>query len=144
MRTMLSDTEGMKKSRKKDRPKQFQRDYNRITKNDYLLKELTKRSKYYNDYTEVMDRRRNLPGKASISRRIDGTNATLTTTLPDQRSPGFKDYTLAKVSFQDPRRVVVCRRRKNRREILFKMGKVGKGKKVSRIRRRNIDSDIKC
>lgn len=52
------------------------------------------------------------------------------------------DYTA--LQFANPQRVNVCRRRKKRREVLFKKGRIGKGKKVSPIRRRNRYSNVRC
>lgn len=46
--------------------------------------------------------------------------------------------------FDEPLRVTVCKRRKERREILFRLQKLGRGKGVRRLRRRNAYSDVIC
>lgn len=114
-----------------------------VSKRRSLLSRLRNNRKYAK-YNALSDNRFYNPLGKRISRLTDGTKATLTTTLPKQRSSILRDPTKAKISFADPKRTIVCQRRKNRRETLFRRGKVGKGKKVSRIRRRNINSDIKC
>lgn len=60
---------------------------------------------------------------------------------PTDRSKYYPDY---RIAFTDHKKVVVCARRKRRREHLFKEGKIGKGKKVSKIRRMRDDSKIVC
>lgn len=45
-------------------------------------------------------------------------------------------------SFQDPRRVMICVRRKSRREVLFAIRKTGKGARSRK--RRNEWSNVKC
>lgn len=47
-------------------------------------------------------------------------------------------------AFGDPKRTIVCERRKRRREALFALGKVGSGRRVSPLRRLNEDSEIIC
>lgn len=48
------------------------------------------------------------------------------------------------LKFESPLKANVCRRRKRRREHLFKSGSIGKGKKVSEFRKWTEDSNIKC
>lgn len=48
------------------------------------------------------------------------------------------------LAFARPEKSPVCQRRKARREHLFRAGKIGRGRKVSSIRRRNYNSDISC
>ena len=50
---------------------------------------------------------------------------------------------VSKFAFAVPRKVVVCVRRKQRREVLFAMRRTGKGAK-RRIRRRNHWSEVSC
>lgn len=47
----------------------------------------------------------------------------------------------ARVAFSDPRKVIICHRRKSRREVLFAFGKGGGGKKKPR---RSPWSDVSC
>lgn len=46
--------------------------------------------------------------------------------------------------FQDPRRVLVCIRRDNRRRVLFALRKIGKGRKVSPFHRFTEKSLVRC
>lgn len=85
--------------------------------------------------TEVEDRRQYSP--YDHPRTMDGTPARV---VP---SP-FRDVTALThdMSFEAPRRVLVCARRKERREVLIAKKLHRKGAGGSR--RRNIWSDIKC
>nr|QJB19848.1 MAG: hypothetical protein [Microvirus sp.] len=47
------------------------------------------------------------------------------------------------VTFEDPTKVLVCVRRKSRREVLFAMGRTGKGSALGK-RRRSHYSEIQC
>ena len=77
------------------------------------------------------------------NRRLDGTLATHT--LTDQKgSYQGRNQTKAKLSFTDPKRTITCIRRRRRREALFSRRKVGKGIRVSKIRRTTPESQIKC
>ena len=60
------------------------------------------------------------------------------------KQPGKKKPRRIWLSFAVPRKSPVCIRRKARREHLFRTRKIGRGKKVSSIRRRNYNSDISC
>lgn len=46
--------------------------------------------------------------------------------------------------FQDPKRVLVCIRRHDRRSVLFALRKAGKGKRVSRERKYTDKSYVRC
>jgi len=62
---------------------------------------------------------------------------------PEQQR-AFTDKTRFRIGFADPRRVTVCIRRKRRRKALFVKNKVGRGKRVSPVRRMSEFSKIKC
>nr|QJB19853.1 MAG: hypothetical protein [Microvirus sp.] len=47
------------------------------------------------------------------------------------------------VTFENPTKVLVCVRRKSRREVLFALGQTGKGSALGK-RRRNHYSEIQC
>lgn len=51
---------------------------------------------------------------------------------------------MEKIAFVHPDKVVVCRKRKERRAALFRQQKIGKGKKVSKRRIMRDSSRIKC
>lgn len=53
-----------------------------------------------------------------------------------------RDDISSRVGFAVPERVAVCVRRKQRKEVLHALRKTGSG--VSRVRRRNIWSDVDC
>lgn len=50
----------------------------------------------------------------------------------------------SRVGFAVPKKVLVCVRRKQRKEVLHALGKTGGGARVSRRRRRNAWSDVDC
>lgn len=56
------------------------------------------------------------------------------------------DRTLGKISFVNPKKVAVCRRRSQRKKALFQKGKIGKGKSTKNFKERVMKdtSDIKC
>lgn len=91
------------------------------------------------------DLRRWAPATANKLTHADGTQIVrLVSTI---RNPGNllrNVLPLDKISFQDPIRTMVCKRRKARRESLFSLKKIGKGKGVSKIRRMNPLSKIRC
>lgn len=59
-------------------------------------------------------------------------------------SSGRSSYPGARIGFEVPRAVVVCVRRKQRKEVLHALGKVGRGAGTTRRRRRNGWSDVDC
>lgn len=87
------------------------------------------------------DRRRWRPDRG-IPLRVDGRFATYTLRKPKRSTK--RDLTIHRIGFYDPKRVMVCKRRKKRREELFKRGKIGKGRSVSRFRRMSEFSDVRC
>lgn len=61
------------------------------------------------------------------------------------RFPLFSSGTKAVLGFKSPRRVDLCIRRKERREVLHALGRVGRGgTRRGRRYRRNYQSDITC
>lgn len=58
-----------------------------------------------------------------------------------RRPRSFLAQTRATIAFADPRRVLICIRRKTRREVLMALGGGGGGKRKPR---RNQHSDVRC
>lgn len=54
------------------------------------------------------------------------------------------DHVSRRVGFQHPWQVIVCVRRKKRREVLFALGKGGRGGNARRVVRRNEFSEVRC
>lgn len=81
-------------------------------------------------------------GDRPTSRRITSGNIV----TYQVKKPKYKSKTSIndRVAFKSPRRTVVCIRRRARREVLFSKRKIGKGVKVSKLRRYTPDSKIKC
>lgn len=50
----------------------------------------------------------------------------------------------SRIGFAVPKKVLICVRRKQRKEVLHALGKTGGGARVSRRRRRNSWSDVDC
>lgn len=71
---------------------------------------------------------------------IFGTDATYRERIISKpfNKPRYATY------FDDPRRVVVCKRRTERRQVLFAKKKAGKGKKTTDKRNFNENSKIRC
>lgn len=91
------------------------------------------------------DKRRWRPSADSGLRRIDGRLVEYK--VVDSKKSRFEgqSQTLAKVAFADAKKVMVCKRRKERRAVLFAKHGSGRGIKIkSPIRRYNDDSDVVC
>lgn len=76
-------------------------------------------------------------------REVDGTRATVQGTDRRRVRKGILPSSLA-LQFKNPRRVMVCRRRAERRQTLFKIGKIGKGKKGPVKRKITEKSKVRC
>jgi len=127
----------MSKKNKRNKYKRgIQRDNNYITK---LNKELLSSSFYFQDRKRWwQDRRRFQPEDKVYD--IYHKPSKIIAGSPDDT----EKYYTNKLHFKSPFKETVCLKRKARRLNLFRKGKVGKGKKVSERRKRNIFSNIKC
>lgn len=75
--------------------------------------------------------------------RTDGRRVEYILSAP--KKPTLRrDRTKDRIAFRNPKKVYVCKRRRERRRSLFSSGKIGKGRVVSKVRVRNANSDIKC
>lgn len=82
----------------------------------------------------VEDRRQFHPMRTvRPARTLRGTPARIT----------VKSFADPRWQFEHPRRVLVCVRRKERRQVMFALKRTGKGSR-SRRRRRNYFSEVKC
>lgn len=116
-----------------------QREAHDFTKTDRLLGF----GVFKTDKVGVFDDRRRWRPSHGLPLMVDGKDSRLTIRKP--KSPTHvRDYTRSRLAFSDPRRVKECRRRRKRRETLFKMGKIGRGKKGPRFRKLTEYSDVRC
>lgn len=124
-------------AKKRRSKKRSQRKSDHFTKSKRLLR------RNYKFDTGIDDRRVFRPNIDKEPLTFDGRRVTYT--LQTNKPPTVRrDPTLSKIQFANPKKTFVCKRRRERRITLFAINKVGKGKKVSRIRRRTPDSNIKC
>lgn len=130
----------MAKSRKKKRSRE-QRNNSIISRRDALLFDMLNKPVYRRVVLQD-DRRRWEPYSYDQYKRLDGRGVDYEIGTDDQDNR--RDGTRSKIAFANPRKVVVCRKRKSRRETLFKKGKIGRGKRVSRKRIMRDSSKIKC
>lgn len=137
----------MAKKRKKGKPRRRQRDNRSITNSRrmlssrFILKDIDHEKDYRRD-SIMSDRRSWVPALHTVrDRTVDGRLVSYTLTKPKKKRV---DSINDRISFADPRRTLVCIRRKRRRRSLFASGGIGSGKRVTRFRRRNENSDIKC
>lgn len=101
----------------------------------------TREDKPYHDRRRLQDdRRRFHPYRYAIPLLNDGRPARIKEIPTKKKFIGV----YGRLSFKNPLKVEVCIRRKSRRLSLFRLGKIGKGKKVSPKRRWNEFSIIKC
>lgn len=77
------------------------------------------------------------------ARRLDGKKVSYTLRDP-KRKPYLSAGINARIGFKDPIKVETCIKRKRRRETLFKLRKIGKGKGVSKKRTFNRFSNVRC
>ena len=63
---------------------------------------------------------------------------------PAEIKEGYKKATIGHQYFEEPRLVAICKRRRERRESLFRLRKIGKGKAGPKKRLRTLKSDIRC
>lgn len=133
----------MSKKRKRNKLRRKQRYVSHIAKVSHLL--------FSSPYIirrrppEIIgdDKRRFRPFKDDETKYRDGRSVQFT--LSDRRNtPYLSKGTKAKITFHSSKRVTTCIRRRARRIALFAKGHAGYGKRVSKIRLRNRDSDIKC
>ena len=73
-------------------------------------------------------------------KKLDGRDAEIV----EGNARNIQKATIGHKYFSDPKKVTVCKRRRERRESLFRQRKIGKGKGVSKIRLRTFKSDIRC
>lgn len=125
-------------TRRKKTKKRKQRDVNTpITYREMLF---TEQKLIRHDLTKIEDNRLSGARDRLPAQTVFGTKARI---KPDNRRIRRKTFN-PHMRFEDPTRVVRCQRRKERRETLFKKQKIGKGRKVSKIRKRNKYSDVRC
>lgn len=114
-----------------------------LFKRSLLLSKILSSSRHVprETFAAVMDRRRFSPVPVMPSRTISGAVATVANV--DRRSL-VKGVPSSVIAYVNPKRVITCVRRKERRRELFKRGKIGFGRRVNSIHRWNDDSYIKC
>lgn len=131
------------KNNKKNRNLRAQRDHNIITKQKLLRSKV----KYYRREKFIQDDRRLFrPSTAMGALYFDGTPVRYKLVKPKGATNEklYRDYTTFRVGFHQPERVPVCSRRKNRRNVLFSIGKAGKGIRGPKRRRLTTESSIRC
>lgn len=134
-----------KRKRKKNNGSRRQRDVYHISETKRLLS-----SPFHREVMDspliIDDRRRYHPdGDRRSFKRLDGREAEYV--LRDKQSSKGRrrsSGTLATLSFKEPEKVMVCRRRKQRRETLFKRLLIGRGISGPRKRRITWMSKVRC
>lgn len=151
----------MRKKRKKSRQRKKrsvrrQRDVNAITKIDNLLTSsaLVKKLRDRNDEI-IDDRRRWRPDTSKSLLYLSGLPIRYRTDYGRDRSnkalkkPNYGKYTALKFrpnlqEIENPRKALICKKRSLRRIMLFKLNKVGKGKKTTKNRKFRLESMVSC
>jgi len=135
----------MAKKRKTKKTKSYtQRDINTITKSVKLLRVPVYKKVKKEPLKLQDDLRRYKPKTDDHFHKIDGRRVTYKETFKKEVRGRLKGRLYAAISFADPRRVLICERRRRRRTTLFRRSKIGKGISVSKIRLRTIASGIVC
>lgn len=148
-----------KKGKKRIKSKQhFQRENSNFTKLGKLLEspldELRKRQERQRKYEEqkrrikernqqfIQDDRRTWhpDGRFRVEKTISGGYAGTRIAKPNTRKRSLP----GNIEYENPNRVMVCKRRRVRREVLFTLRKIGKGKGGPKKRRLSVTSQIKC
>lgn len=101
--------------------------------------ELKRQRKRKSDWLRsIEDHRRKDWTFGNTYRKFNGEPADVRVQRPRERG-----LMASRLAFDDPRRVIVCERRKRRREVLFSLGRTGKGK-GKRRHKWTEDSHIVC
>lgn len=91
--------------------------------------------------SEVQDRRRFDPDRHAVARTVSGARHRLRA-VPGRAGPVM--VTLGnRIAFHAPEKMIVCRRRAMRREVMFATKRAGQGAR-QQVRKRNWMSDIDC
>lgn len=131
----------MAKRRKKTTKQRYT---NAITKIPNLLfdkKQKYKRSTYENT-NQIDDGRRFRPTTYRASHLFDGNRTKVE--IYTNSNIGRNKRIPTRIAYGDTRKTIVCRKRRNRRQSLFQQGKIGKGVRVSSIRKTTPNSSIIC
>lgn len=119
-----------------------QRDVSVISRRERLLRLSEKRRKEIRRDRRIEDRRLFRPDR-SLLLTSGGRIATREVHRPRVTVRARKNVLPHRIQFVDPRRTIVCRRRKRRREVLFAMKRTGKGAR-RRLRLFTAESQIVC
>lgn len=119
-----------------------QREISYISRRDRLLRLSEKRRKETLRDRRIEDRRLFTPDRALLL-TSGGKLATYQVHRPRVTVRSRKNVLPHRIEFRDPRRTIVCRRRRKRREVLFAMKRTGKGAR-RRKRRYTPESQIVC
>ena len=136
-----------RRKRKKARVRR-QRVYQHITKPVRLLPSPFSKAPFRRRIPSeeiIDDRRRYLPSLAPLALYDDGRPVSYGLRDRTVRGRPYRSLAYVRLGFVNPLRVRVCQRRKERRETLFRMQKIGRGKGAGRKRRRiTAESSIRC
>lgn len=144
-----------RKKTKKNKKLNSQREYHYNAKRKTLLRLHNKQKKQdvirrsYHSLPLISDQRFYNP-YPDTQYRVSGQRVNYTVRPPRQQQQTkainnyTRDRTLDRVSYTDPLRTTTCIRRRRRREILFKSGKAGKGKKIKTPRIMRDHSKVRC
>lgn len=132
----------MRKGNRKRRNVPKQREKPRFLRPKVLLRSRLKINKPHQvPLNTIQDFRKNYD---EYPKRIDGTTARIIDSRRTKKQTKNRSNQYSKVAFVDPTTVVICKRRTKRRQTLFKKRKIGKGRKVSKIRKRTEWSKVRC
>lgn len=120
------------------------RDISKITRRNRLNRTLDKplAEPVNRELNSLLDSRQFTPDP-DIPRNYNGTPATVVSNAPIEYGTNKKE-TRHYLRFASPHRVVICNRRRERREVLFSKKKAGKGKRITGQRYHTLNSDIVC
>lgn len=130
MCSVLTDRQVMaKRSKKTKKSRPSQRALSKNTKRKLLRRVKSQ------DYTDIMDHRQKEVLASHYPRDIDGRESRIVDRRRrydnKRKATGYSN-----VRFINPMRAIVCRRRKNRRAVMFSLRIIGKGRGSGGFRRR--------
>lgn len=127
-----------------DRTKQ--RESRRFTKSsDLLLRDMIYPEIISGYLSDIEDLRRYRPERQRLDRlEVSGKPAVVSYNNTTTQQQIYTRSIEARPFFKHPDKVIVCKKRRRRREVLFARRSIGKGAKVSKIRKYTEDSDVRC
>lgn len=109
-----------------------------------LRRRVRKKQRAIDRLRSIDDFRRYVPDKIIRYHKVSGVISPIILSDSQKDRKKGQRQTKARIAFADPKRTIVCQKRRERREMLFKAGKIGKGTPGPKFRKYRPESQISC